>query len=99
MLTCISTVILNHSQYEWIEIIDGECHVWRETIRKVWPIARLYLQGISCRSKGGGSQTNLFSLIRSDLGKCHVFSNNLSDLLCKTSLALNKVLWRKLQFN
>ena len=47
----------------------------------------------------GRPQTNLFSLIRSDLNDRKIFLNNLSDLLYLRNLALNKVLWRRLQFN
>ena len=47
----------------------------------------------------GRPQTNLFSLIRSDLNDGKIFLNNLSDLLYLRNLALNKVLWRRLQFN
>ena len=47
----------------------------------------------------GRPQTNLFSLIRSDLNDRKFFLNNLSDLLYLRNLALNKVLWRRLQFN
>ena len=46
----------------------------------------------------GRPQTNLFSLIRSDLRDRNIFLNNLSDLLYLRNLALNKVLWRRLQF-
>ncbi len=47
----------------------------------------------------GRPQTNLFSLIKSDLKDRDIFLNNLSDLLYLRNLALNKVLWRRLQFN
>ena len=47
----------------------------------------------------GRPQTNLFSLIKSDLKDREIFLNNLSDLLYLRNLALNKVLWRRLQFN
>jgi len=47
----------------------------------------------------GRPQTNLFSLIRSDLSERNIFLNNMSDLIYLRNVALNKVLWRRLQFN
>jgi hypothetical protein len=47
----------------------------------------------------GRLQTSLFLLIRSDLSECKIFSNNMSDLIYLRNVALNKVLWRRIQFN
>ncbi len=47
----------------------------------------------------GRPQTNLFSLIKSDLRDRNIFLNNLSDLLYLRNLSLNRVFWRRLQVN
>ena len=47
----------------------------------------------------GRPQTNLFSLIQRDLKDHDIFLNNLSDLTYLRNLALNKVIWRRLQYD
>ena len=51
------------------------------------------------RGRVGRPQSNLFSLIQRDLKDRNIFLNSLSDLSCLRNLALDKVFWRRLQFN